>query len=295
MMSAFQCEYCSKSFTTKFGLKTHQTRVKYCLEIQRKLNVDVVVALKPCEYCEVDYDPAHMKRHLLSCKEKNNHELKVCQEEKKFLENQLKSYCSMYEDQLKYQAERYEGDILKLKEELSFYKGKVDVMKDDHECLLKLAAQPKTTTNTITNNKVLNLGTLDLSQERLRSIIQSELTYNHGVDGQRGIAGFVNDKVLIDDDGNSTYLCTDPSRKVFKYKDEEGKECKDLEARNLTKALVDANIIETTQEVCMKWCLDKDGAPDMCKRKYMQEKTDEVRKLRHDNTVFSKELSVLKA
>lgn len=194
-MTELQCVYCSKTFSTKFNLKSHQTKTKYCIEIQKKLNLSVDIELKPCEYCLVEYDPKLMKRHLLSCKAKTSHYNKEYENRIKVLETKLKSYCELYEEQLSLQAKSYDEQIAKLKEELNVSKGKMevmkDVMKDDHDCLLKLATQPKVTNNTVNNNnnKILNMSPLDMSQERLQTIIQSELTFNHGAGGQAAAFG----------------------------------------------------------------------------------------------------------
>lgn len=308
-MDTFKCTHCSKTFSGKSNLTRHQRKSKYCLEIQAALNVETKNELQPCEYCNIDFNPNTMKRHLLTCKAKTQNSIKMyedtIQDYKTKLdvaENKIKSYCTLYDEQLRTLSDthaeelrslsaKHEEQISRLKRDLYIAQGKIEVMEGDHECVLKMASQAKVTNNT----KILALGTLDLSKERLESIIQEKLTYNHGVDGQKGIAAFVDENLLIDEDGKSNYLCTDPSRKVFKYKDEEGKECKDIEARNLTKSLVDAKIVEYTQEKCFPWCMNNDGSLDDAKRMFMLEKMNDVRKLKHDNSTFSRELSVRKA
>ena len=136
---------------------------------------------------------------------------------------------------------------------------------------------------------------LDLSHERLCSIIQDELTYNHGIEGQKGIAEFVDKKVLVDGDGKSTYACTDKARRVFKHKDTAGKVCTDTEARKVTEAIIDAGIVEQAHKVGINWCMNPDGTMDEAKRQFVIDKINEVRQMRRDNSVFSKELSIRKA
>ena len=54
--------------------------------------------------------------------------------------------------------------------------------------------------------------------DHIKNIIVKYLTINHIVDGQKGIANFVKETMLIDDNGIPKYICTDPSRNIFKFK-----------------------------------------------------------------------------
>lgn len=273
-----------KTFATKFNLKTHQTKTKYCLDIQRKLNIDVVTELQTCEYCGLSCDPKNMKRHLIVCKtkykvENNKYEKQI---------RSLKAKNKQHVEHIRLQ----EQQLKKLEIELSAANAKLEIFKADHDSLVDLAKQPKTTTNNTINNKVLNMSVLDLKKERLQNIIETDFTYNHGAGGQKGIAEFVGDKVLIDAKGNCTLLCTDPARRVFKYRDSEGNVCKDIEARSLTDSLVKASLVDQAVKVCKAWCRNPDGSLDLAKTRYMEEKIAEIRRLEYDNAEFARELSV---
>ena len=67
------------------------------------------------------------------------------------------------------------------------------------------------------------------------------INYNleYFLDGQKGVARFVVDNILKDEDNNLKYLCTDASRSTFKYKDKLGNIQKDYEAKRLTNYLVE--------------------------------------------------------
>lgn len=301
-MDKFKCTYCEKEFTAKSSLTRHTTKSKYCLDIQSKLNVEVVNELKLCKYCHISFSPYNMKKHLMVCKMKIHHDyeeqirelkIRVQTQDAEIRDLKIKGnlYCTVYEEQLRNQAKTYEEEITKLREDLNISKGEIKVMKGDHDCLIKLASQSKVTNNTITNNnKILAMNSLDLSHERLCTIIQDELTYNHSVGGQKGIAEFVDKKVLIDDEGKSTYACTDKARRVFKHKDASGNLCIDTEARKLTEAIIEAGIVEQAQKLGLDWCMN-----DEAKHQFVIDKINEVRQMRRDNSVFSKELSIRKA
>lgn len=269
-MDKLKCEYCLKCFVTKSNLKAHQKKAKYCLEMQRKLNVQVVANLKVCSYCKIECDPHNLKRHLVVCKAKKEHCSEVYEERIRFLEEKLKM----------------------MEIELSSANAKLEIFKADHDSLVDLAKQPRTTNNNTVNNKVLNMSILDLGKDRIQNIIETDLTYNHGAGGQAGIAEFVAEKVLIDDKGNSTFLCTDPARRVFKYRDSEGNVCKDIEARCLTDSLIKASLVENAVKVCREWGKNTDGSLDIGKTRFMEEKLSEIRRLGYDNTEFARELSV---
>lgn len=288
-MEELKCNYCSKSFVSKSNLNTHKRKAKYCLEIQRKLNVDIVVELESCEYCGLDCDPKNMKRHLLSCRTRN---LQVSNNYEEQIRS-LKAKTKKYKEQIHSLSLMYEEKLKKMEIDLNIANAKLEILKDDHASLVGLAKQPKTTNNTV--NKVMNMSVLNLEHDRLQNIIQTDLTYNHGAGGQKGIAEFVDEKVLIDDEGKGTLLCTDPARRVFKYLDSEGKVCKDIEARSLTDSLVKASLVDQAVKVCKAWCLNPDGSVDFERTRYMEEKIAEIRKLQYDNTVFARELSVLTA
>lgn len=47
---------------------------------------------------------------------------------------------------------------------------------------------------------------------------------------------------MKDEEGKLKYICTDPSRQVFQYKNEDGKIQKDVRVTKLTKALFDTEL-----------------------------------------------------
>ena len=97
-------------------------------------------------------------------------------------------------------------------------------------------SKPTTTNNTNINNKILNMSILNLDNENIKSIINDKYNLDVISEGQKGVAKFAANFLLKDSDGNLNYICTDPSRKIFKYKNNDGElELeKDINAQKLT-------------------------------------------------------------
>lgn len=81
---------------------------------------------------------------------------------------------------------------------------------------------------------------LDLSEERLESLVNEYYTQEMFQKGPKGIVEFIHTYVVRDDDTpvNFVYICADPSKKVFHYYDEEGLQ-KDIRCKALMDALYD--------------------------------------------------------
>ena len=95
---------------------------------------------------------------------------------------------------------------------------------------------------------------------------------------------------MKDKNGDLMYVCTDPSRQIFKYKDISGELKKDVEAKKLTNYIVDGGIKKKTVDVSNKWFTNDEGKIDMDKFNIMIEKQQNILKLDGDNTGFKKEL-----
>ena len=66
------------------------------------------------------------------------------------------------------------------------------------------------------------------------------------MDGQKGVAEFTYHHLLKDQEGKSNYLCSDPSRKFFKFLREDGEYERDQKAERLTKMIVKGNLRKQT-------------------------------------------------
>jgi len=111
------------------------------------------------------------------------------------------------------------------------------------DSLRQLASQaidkPSTTTN-VTNNTVKNhfsekyfLDTISLDDVKRKC--QNYLTEEVFLQGQRGIAKLCTDHIIKTRDNKALMICTDVSRKKFKYMDDQGNLKEDHEARAFTE------------------------------------------------------------
>ena len=128
---------------------------------------------------------------------------------------------------------------------------------------------------------------LDLSQENLKKTLEEKFTENHLINGQKGVAQFFVDHYLISEDQKYMFKCTDPSRKMFIYLDDEGKIHKDINALRFTKNISDP-VIEVTHNMLNEL---PDKYPDDNERMdYATVKFMEIANIKNDNNEFIKNL-----
>ena len=278
-MEELKCEYCDSVFKYKSTLINHKKRAKFCLEIQKKKNVIVIEDLKTCQFCKTKYASNVFNRHLLTCKSKDKTELEIYKEKFKMLQDETNKII-------------IEKDLI-IAELRGQIAAKDEFYKKEHECLMEIAKQPKTKVTNTTNNKILNLAPLDLSLNRIKNILDTEFDHNYGCSGQKGVAEFTKEKLLLDDNGNLNYVCTDFDRKVFKYKDSAGELRKDTKAKKLTSKLLEAGLLEKNQNTTKDWCVNEEGDIISEKHHFMATKVAEINNIENDNSVFVKELSAI--
>ena len=208
------CSFCNTELKTKASLSTHQKKAKYCLELQTKDTVSIKRDIYTCEACEKEISLTNASKHRKTCK--HLHTLQNVREENAKLKIEL--------DKLKIENE------IKARE-LAIYK---DLASKTQNCVEEIAKQPRISNTT--KNKII-LTPLDLSEGRLKSIVDTNFTRNHLLEGQKGVARFTFDHVLKDEQGKLTYVCTDASRHSYKYITEDGDEVKDIKSKKLTSAL----------------------------------------------------------
>jgi len=134
--------------------------------------------------------------------------------------------------------------------------GKNTIYKVISEDYKDVAKQPKT----INNNKFLAVSNNFINHpEKVKKLIDSQLTTNYVACGQKGIAQFAYNNLLKDDEGNLNYICTDSSRNMFKFKNEEGSVVKDVKAVKLTSMLFDAGFKDTSSKLAINIWKNEDG------------------------------------
>jgi hypothetical protein len=298
-MNDIFCNFCQNKFKNASALKVHQTYTKYCLVIQGKIKskenekkefrcelCDKVLTSKrnlenhvkkckinECSYCNKTV--SNLLVHENECIEKKNEEIRVLIKDRN-IEYQEK-------EKLKIQIKYYEKQIKKQEDEI----------KELHQTIerLSIRAIDKPTT---TNNTNLNITTsIDFNDiNKIKDIIEDNFNINYAVNGQKGIARFVTDKLLTDDNGKLIYICTDPSRQIFKYKDSStGEIKKDVEAKKLTNYIIDAGIKQKTVVVANDWYKDDEGKIDLEKFNIMLYQQQSILNIEDDNSCFKKELA----
>ena len=168
-----------------------------------------------------------------------------------------------------------------------------NIYKLDHDCIQNIAKQPKNIVNS--NNKILNIITpLDFtSKELIKNTINDNYKLDYIFSGQKGIAKFAFDHLLKDEEGNLKYVCTDPSRQIFKYKDESGEVRKDVEAKKLTNFLVEGGIKDKACGIMNEWWTEETGMTNVDKFELLVDKAESLKTIDSDNTEFKKELATM--
>lgn len=205
------CQFCNKEFSNKGNLNFHIKNAIYCLKLRNKTK-EIKEDLS-CKYCKKKYSRIdYFKKHLDICK------TKIILENEKMKQNMSK--------------------LQKEKEEILYER--IKDLKDCNTKLAEVAKTPITINNNNTNdnsvkkvdNKVLMMlepSDMMKDKEKIRKIFQEKFKTSHLLGGVKGVAQFSLDHIIKTDDGKLRYVCTDPSRSIFIYMNEDGTISKDIE------------------------------------------------------------------
>jgi hypothetical protein len=241
-----------------------------------------------------------LENHKNICIIKKDKEIEILKEqleskhkelkEKDKLIIKLKIYNEKYEEQLQKQEEKYEEQLEKQEDQIKDLQDKLENLAN------KAIDRPTSVVSNTTTNNNLNIATsMDFGNiDHIKNLIDNSLTINHVVDGQKGIANFVRETMLLDDNGISKYVCTDPSRYIFKYKDTNGEIKKDVEAKKLTSSLIKGGLRKQTAIIGNDWLESQENSNDyLHKLELMMEFQQNIHKIEDNNTDFRKELASL--
>ena len=282
------CEYCKKQFASTSSLNNHKKKALYCLKIQKEQGVNIekelnknIISEYNCNLCNKKFkSKINLKHHLENlC---TNNSLQINDIIKK-LKEEVKSRDIL--------IDQINASNNALKEMNNFLKGMNSVLKTDHDCVHDIAKQPKN----INNNKILNiLSPMDFTnKEIIKNKIEDSYKLDYIFSGQKGIAKFAFDHLLKDEEGNLKYICTDPSRQIFKYKDETGEVRKDVEAKKLTNFLVEGGIKHKASNIMNDWWTEETGITNTDKFELLVDKAESLRVIDSDNNEFKKELATM--
>jgi hypothetical protein len=260
-----ECQYCKKTFSNKFTLKNHQLNAKYCLEIRKKDNENF-----KCSFC---------KKNLASKWSLDNH-LDNCVDKFKMLLDEKEKDIIHYKENILRLETQNKDLLLQIKELAS-----LAIEKPSNNIINNTSNQ--NSNNKMIDNRTLNMIPLDLNQENLKKTLEEKFTENHLINGQKGVAQFFMDNILVSDDNKYMIKCTDPSRKMFIYLDSEGKVHKDINAFKLTHIISDPVIDishKLVNELPDKYPNDTDRV-DFAMNKFV-----EIVNIKTDNNEFIKNL-----
>jgi hypothetical protein len=199
------CLYCKAKFTTKGNLKFHQNNVRACLQIQDNLRLQTELAVQT---------------QLVST-QKAEHE-QIVSAQKAEYDQSISAQKAEYEEKLRAQEEKiqyYEQNEKKITQD---FNDKIQNM------LLNLAAKP-TTVNNNSSKILLNMSPLNTDADSYKQHFVENIKDIRSMDT---LVDTLRLK-LTDENGNLQYVCTDPSRNVFKFRDKDNVLRKDPQASNL--------------------------------------------------------------
>jgi hypothetical protein len=258
------CEYCDRHFSNKTTLKTHQENAKYCLTIQGKCSSSAIHICITCEH--IFTSKAGCDKHMVLCKNTVHgqliEKLRTDNDKLRNDNDKLRNDNDAIIDKLRsdnYSKEgmvalmqdkidRQESKLISMEQSLSnmnVLQAKVDIYKsqadESKDCIEQIAKQPK---NTTTTNNILNMHTLDLSDDRVKNIIEEYYNIDYLLAGSKGVAQFTIDKVLTKPDDKIIYSLTDRSREAYNFKNVEGVIEKDTKGRKLREVVYKNGIKE---------------------------------------------------
>ena len=141
------------------------------------------------------------------------------------------------------------------------------------------------------NNKILNINSFNLDKNKVKNILEDNFNPNYIINGQKSLANFAVQHFLKDENGNLSYICTDPSRHIFKYKDGLGEIQKDVKAKKLTNLLVESGLKNINSQIATDYWTNEDGSHNNEKFCLLEPKATEIHNITDDNSVFVNELS----
>jgi len=236
MSEKYACHFCSKIFSSKSNLNTHMRTAKYCLDT-RKNNAPIEFFI--CDKCDKNFTTKQkMQSHQEKCECTKCFSCKKLRDENEELKQKYKDLEEKYE-------KLREDNIQALKKQLSTYEEKCkDTENKLFSTLENVAMKPsmiKNTNNTQTINTLISK--LDpLVYEDIQKNIQENYTKAHFKKTHHGLAE-VSKKPL-----KNKVICTDPSRRVLKYKEPNGEIITDVGGNKMTKKIITKPFMKKVME-----------------------------------------------
>ena len=232
----FKCEYCNNILSSLSSLNYHKKTNKKCLSTRVNDDNNNIIIKKEfvCNECGFI---TNFKHHvsLHKCRPEYidiyKKYINTEKENKKYLEklNMVEKENKIYLEKI----EKLKNKNILLKTELT---QKLDKQIEKHENqLFTLASKP---TSVKIQNLTNILGNLEFKENTIKETIDNKYNIDYLNEGIKGLAQFTKDHIInAGEDGKKKYICSDPARAMFKYKDENGNIQKDVKAIKLKKAI----------------------------------------------------------
>lgn len=283
------CIYCEKIFSSKLNcdkhLKNGCKKVSQIKDINNNLTKENFLLNN--KIIEIKNEKEELKDELNNKIIKIKNKNMVLKEElnKKIIEIKNKN------EELKIKVTALETEIKLLRE----FKQEIKSDKDEYfKTISDIAKQPKNNNNILNyKNKLsipFDLGDSNTIKE-IQDKLSNEIEYKHLLDGQKSVAKFVHTCIILDEEGkNERYVCSDPSRGTFRFKDKDGNNILDIKARKLSKIVYSA----IKQRILrIKNDFNNDDDNDSFDIDYLNKNINTIMNLMNDNTDFRNEMITL--
>jgi hypothetical protein len=310
-MENTKCQFCDKTFSTKYTLSNHLKTSKSCLKIQEKSNENY-----KCNYCQkILSTQLRLNTHLNICKSKLIKE----KEEKNEKKDEISKYKSIitknqrehkkvliqkdneYKDLLDKKEKEYKDLLIKREQEINIISQQNKDLKEQLEkannTIAEIAKQPKTISNNDNRIKTQNniQQTFDINDvKRISNILENHLTPNVLAGGQKGLAEMLKKHLLQNEKGEPIYECTDVSRQKFEFINKYGYVESDPKAAKLITSLNNANIFDVAHSTGKKLWETEEGVNHDAQHVHMP-KVTEVLDIKDDSTKFRSHLASITA
>jgi hypothetical protein len=242
-----RCEYCQKKFSNKYNLKRHQSNTNKCIKIQEEEKTTNHV----CKFCKKCYTTKkYLDKHIANCSQYKNNQIKEIEEEYQLEIEKLKLE---FEKKLKEQSiklqEQYEKKLNLLNDKISqiqinheiqmdenkeYFENIINEQIKEHQTekmnILENYNQMLISNNgNVVNNTINNNYNITLIPFTKDSIPIDEITIQDLKKGISGISELLLKSITVDKEkGLYNYICSDPSRNMYKYFSMERKWVKDI-------------------------------------------------------------------
>jgi len=233
------CEYCESNFTTNQSLKRHYTR---CKEREKRLNELHVKTIIEQSNEKIKNQQTEYEEQLQ--KQQQQYETIIEQYNEK-----IKNQQTEYEEHLQKQQQQYETKIQILDQKINEQKEQIEKLElqnlEYHNQIFEIAKQPKqqqiTNNNSqTTNNRILNITNHLIpieTDEEIQKMIDNQYTRDIFLGGSDSLKDMTVSILKDQETGKYRTVCSDASRSVFYYLDNENNLIKDIGMKNIHKKI----------------------------------------------------------